>query len=115
MQSRSVDVSRALDQIAEIHGQMAKGEVYRGYRSLPVAASGLIGLVAAALQPAKLGTADPVGFVLYWMAIATAAAFVGSSEIVYNYFVHEGMPERRHTQKVVGQFLPSLVGGAAIS
>jgi len=110
-----VDVSRALDQIAEIHGQMAKGEVYRGYRSLPVAASGLIGLVAAALQPATLGTADPVGFVLYWMAIAIAAGFVGSSEIVYNYFVHEQATERRQTQKVLGQFLPSLAGGAAIA
>jgi hypothetical protein len=115
MQSRRVDVSRALDQIAEIHGQMAKGEVYRGYRSLPVAASGLIGLVAAALQPATLGTADPVGFVLYWMAIAIAAGFVGSSEIVYNYFVHEQATERRQTQKVLGQFLPSLAGGAAIA
>jgi hypothetical protein len=115
MQSRSVDVSRALDQIAEIHGQMAKGEVYRGYRSLPVAASGLIGLVAAALQPATLGTADPVGFVLYWMATALAAGFVGASEIVYNYIVHEERLERRHTQKVVGQFLPSLAGGAAIA
>ena len=115
MQSRSVDVSRALDQIAEIHGQMAKGEVYRGYRSVPVAASGLIGLVAAAVQPATLGTADPVGFVLYWMAIALVAGFVGASEIVYNYIVHEAAPERRHTQKVVGQFLPSLAGGAAIA
>jgi hypothetical protein len=115
MQSRWVDVTRALDQIAEIHGQMAKGEVYRGYRSLPVAASGLIGIVAAVLQPAALGTADPVGFVLYWMAVALAAGFVGSSEIVYNYFVHEQATERRQTQQVVGQFLPSLVGGAAIS
>src|SRR6187551_1479347 len=106
MQSRSVDVSRALDQIAEIHGQMAKGEVYRGYRSVPV---------AAAVQPATLGTADPVGFVLYWMAIALVAGFVGASEIVYNYIVHEAAPERRHTQKVVGQFLPSLAGGAAIA
>ena len=110
-----MDVSRALDQIAEIHGQMAKGEVYRGYRSLPVAASGVIGLVAAALQPATLGTADPVGFVLYWMATALAAGFVGASEIVYNYIVHEAAVERRHTQKVVGQFLPSLAGGAAIA
>ena len=52
-----MDVSRALDQIAEIHQQIAKGEVYRGYRSLPVAASGLIGIAAAWLQPAALGTA----------------------------------------------------------
>ena len=30
-------------QIAAIHDHMAKGEVYRGYQSLPVAASGVIG------------------------------------------------------------------------
>jgi hypothetical protein len=110
-----MDVTRALDQIAEIHEQMAKGEVYRGYRSLPVAASGVIGLGAAWLQPAGLGAADPIGFVLYWTAIAVAAGFVGTSEIIYSYTVHEDVVARRRTRKVVGQFLPSVVGGAAIS
>jgi hypothetical protein len=110
-----VDATRALDQIAEIHRQMAKGEVYRGYRSLPVALSGVIGLIGAWLQPATLGTADPIGFVLYWTAIAAAAAFVGSIEIIFNYAVHEDASGRRQTRKVVGQFLPSLVGGAAMT
>ena len=50
-----MDVSRALTQIAEIHQQMAKAEVYRGYRSVPVAASGVIGIVAAAVQPRYAG------------------------------------------------------------
>jgi hypothetical protein len=115
MQSSKVDVSRALDQIAEIHEQIAKGEVYRGYRSVPVAASGLIGIVAAWLQPARLGHADPDGFVLYWALIAATAGLVGSSEIIYNYVVHEDAAGRRHTRRVVGQFLPSLVGGVAIT
>lgn len=110
-----VDVVRALDQIAEIHGQIAKGEMYRGYRSLPLAASGLMGLAAAWLQPAALGTADPIGFVLYWCAIAAAAGFVGSSEIIYNYVVHDDAARRRRTMKVIGQFLPSVAGGAAIA
>jgi hypothetical protein len=115
LQSSSVDVTRALDQIAEIHQQIAKGEVYRGYRSLPIAASGLIGLLAAWLQPRALGTADPMGFVVYWTAIAAAAGFVGSSEIIYNYIVHEDASGRRQTRRVVGQFLPSLVAGVAIA
>ena len=110
-----MDAIRALDQIEEIHRQIAKGEVYRGYRSLPVALSGLIGLVAAGLQPALLGAGDPIGFVLYWTAIAAAAGFVGASEIVYNYIVHEDAIGRRKTRKVVGQFLPSLVAGVAIT
>ena len=110
-----MDVTRALDQIATIHEQIAKGEVYRGYRSLPVALSGLIGLAGAWLQPASLGAADPIGFVLYWAAVAAAAGFVGSSEIIYSYVVHDDASERRKTRQVLGQFLPSLVGGAAIT
>jgi hypothetical protein len=110
-----VDAIRALDQIEEIHRQIAKGEVFRGYRSVPVALSGLIGIAGALLQPRTLGAADPIGFAVYWTAIAAGAAFVGSSEILYNYVVHEDATGRRQTRKVVGQFLPSLVGGAAMT
>ena len=109
-----MDATRALDQIAEIHRQMAKGEVYRGYRSLPVAMSGLVGMIGAALQPAALA-ADPMGYLLYWAAIASAAALVGSIEILYNYAVKEGPTGRRQTRRVAGQFLPALAGGAAVA
>lgn len=109
-----MDVSRALGQIAEIHQQIAKGEIYRGYRSLPVAASGLLGLTAAWLQPRGLARVDPIGFALYWMTIAVCAGFVGASEIVYNYVVHESAIERRRTRRVIGQFLPAVAAGAGI-
>lgn len=109
-----MDVPRALDQIAAIHAQIAKGEVYRGYRSLPLAASGLIGFIAAWLQPPTLGTSDPVGFVLYWVGVAAAAALVGSSEIIYAYAMEDDAAARRQTRRVVGQFLPSIAGGALI-
>ncbi len=110
-----MDATRALDQIAEIHRQMAKGEVYRGYRSLPVALSGAIGLTAAWLQPHALAATDPIGFVIYWSAVAAGAAFVGSSEILYNYALKEDASGRRHTQRVLGQFLPSLAAGVMIT
>jgi hypothetical protein len=110
-----MDAARALDQIAEIHRQMAKGEVYRGYRSLPVAMSGAIGILAASFQPAGLVARDPIGFVVYWTAIAAAAALVGSSEILFNYAVKENASGRRQTRRVVGQFLPGLAGSAVIT
>lgn len=110
-----MDVSRALSQIAEIHQQMAKGEVYRGYRSVPVAASGLIGIIAAALQPPLVAGPDAIGFVLYWSAVAAVAGVVGASEIAYNYVVREDEAERRRTRQVVGQFLPSVLAAAIVS
>jgi uncharacterized membrane protein HdeD (DUF308 family) len=109
-----VDVTRALDQIAEIHAQIAKGEVYRGYRSLPIAASGAIGVAAAWMQPPEV-THGPIAFAAYWMVVAVAAMFVGSSEILYNYIVHDSASGRRHTRKVVGQFLPSVLAGGAVA
>ena len=109
-----MDLGRALDDIAEIHRQIAKAEVYRGYRSAPLAASAAIGLTAAWLQPAEF-TGDPVGFVSYWLIIAGCAGFVGASEIIYNYVVHEDATERRRTRGVVGQFLPSVAAGAAVA
>jgi uncharacterized membrane protein HdeD (DUF308 family) len=110
-----MDLSRALGQLADIHQQIAKGEIYRGYRSVPVAASGLIGFAAAWAQPPALGASDPVGFVLYWSVIAACAGFVGASEIIYNYVVHDDRAARRQTTQVVGQFLPSVLAGAIIT
>ena len=110
-----MDLSRALGQLADIHQQIAKGEIYRGYRSVPVAASGLIGFAAAWAQPPALGASDPVGFVLYWSVIAACAGFVGASEIIYNYVVHDDRAARRQTTRVVGQFLPSVLAGASIT
>ena len=81
---------------------------------MPIAASGLIGLIAAWAQLPALGVVDPIGFVKYWTGIAACAALIGASEIIYNY-VRDERAERRRTREVVGQFLPSLVAGAIIS
>jgi hypothetical protein len=110
-----LDVPRALEQIAEIRDQATRADVYRGYRAVPVAASGLIGVTAAWLQPASLGSTDPVGFVLYWAVVAACAGLVGVSEIIWNYLVHDYEAERMRTRRVVGQFLPSVLAGAIIS
>lgn len=110
-----MDHARALDQISEIHKHLAKSEVYRGYRSMPVALSGAVGLVAAWLQAPSLGANDPIGFVIFWTAIAGVSATIGMSEIAFNYAFRETTFERRKTRLVVGQFLPSVVVGAIVT
>lgn len=108
-----MDVSRALDQIAEIHQQIAKAEIYRGYRSVPIAASGLIGIAAAAFQPRPMEQ-EPLRFLVYWMAIAASAGCLAASEILFNHVAREDESGRRRTRQVVGQFLPAVIAGAAI-
>jgi len=104
------DVFRALEQIEAIHDQLAKGEVYRGWRSLPVAASGVVGIAAAAGQSGSPN--QPWLFVGYWLAVAVVAFAVGCSEIAWHYVRHADDTERRRTRLVIGQLLPALVAGA---
>ena len=106
------DYSRALEQIAEIHQQLAKTEIYRGWRSLPVACSAVIGFAAAAWPAAPGSHADAWGFTVYWLAVGVVALVVGCSEIVWHYVARATPAERRRSRQVVGQFLPALVAGA---
>jgi len=106
------DYSRALEQIAEIHEHLAKTEVYRGWRSLPVACSGLVGLLAALWQAVTGAPADARTFTLYWIAVGIVALVIGCSEIVWHYLVYATPGERRRSRQVIGQFVPALVAGA---
>jgi hypothetical protein len=109
-----MDHSRALSQIEEIHQQIAKGEIYRGYRSLPIAASGVVGLMAALFQPRRAAD-DPVAFLQYWTVIAAVAAMIGLVEVAYNYLVHDQASSRRRTRQVFGQFLPAALGAVVVT
>jgi hypothetical protein len=106
--------SRALSQIAEIHQQIAKGEIYRGYRSVPIALSGVVGLAAAVAQPARINN-DPVVFLRYWVAVAGLAGVIGLIEVIYNYTVRDHVSGRRRTRQVLGQFLPAVLGAAVVT
>jgi hypothetical protein len=108
-------VTDALDQIAAIHEQLAKGEIYRGYRPAPVALAGVIGLVAAVVQTWVIPADDTVSFLRYWMIVASLSGMMGVSETVLNYLVRDDEFSRRRTHQVVGQFLPCLVAGAAVT
>jgi hypothetical protein len=105
------DVTRALEQIAEIHDHLARGEVYRGWRSFPVALSGIVGLAGAVWQSMYGRPIEPWSFTAYWTLVASISLTVGCSEIAWRY-LRASARERRHTRCVIGQFLPALVAGA---
>lgn len=111
-----MDVPQALDRIEEIHAQMAKGEVFRGYRPVPVALAGAVGLLSGWLQPLLVAAGDDgSGFVAFWLAIAALNVALIAGVVGLGYARSRDAFARRHTVQVVGQFVPCLLAGAAVS
>jgi len=110
-----VDVPQALDRIEEIHAQIAKGEVFRGYRPVPVAIAGVVGLLAGWLQPRLVPEGDAARFLGYWIAVALGNVAINAAVIVAGYARCGDAFARRHTRRVVGQFVPCLLAGAAVT
>jgi hypothetical protein len=121
------DVSRAVEEIAAIHAHLAAREIYRGWRSVPVALSGLVGIGAALVltvrQPVHAGTlipgmglpdADAWTFLRTWFAVGICAMGAGSAEIAWHYTRHASDLERRRTRVVMGQILPALMIGLVV-
>ena len=48
-----MELRKALDQISEIHGHLAKSEIYKSYKSLPIALSGILAIAAARFWPSS--------------------------------------------------------------
>jgi hypothetical protein len=110
-----LDVTRAVEEIAEIHAHLASREIYRGWRSIPVAASGLVGVAAAAALTARQAEADAWAFLRTWFAVGVIALAAGCAEIAWRYVRHASNLERRRTRAVMRQFLPGLVAGLVVS
>lgn len=107
-------VSHALGQIAHIHEQLAKAEIYRGFHPQCVLLSGLLGLVAAAIQPLLVGD-EPLEFVRFWLMAAAVCGTAGVSATVHAYFVRDDEFARRRTWRVGVQFAPCVAAGLLVT
>lgn len=110
---RDPNLSAALEQIHEIHSQMSRGQLYRGYRPVPVAVSAAGGLLAAWAQPHFVAVDDPRGFAYYWLIVAGLCA-LGAASAVLVHFLRQDWFERRHTLYAWGQFVPCLAAGGLV-
>jgi hypothetical protein len=114
-------VNDALGQIAQIHDHLARAEQYRGFHPIEVAATGLIGLLAATAQKLVFALINPFegpsprGFALYWLAVAAIAGGVGVAPAVATYVYHEDEFARRRTRRLAGQFLPCVIAGFCVT
>ena len=76
-------LDEALRQISDIRHQMARSEVFRGYRSATVGLSGGLGLLAAAVQPRWVASPESeLGRYLgLWVGVAALSAIVAGAEM----------------------------------
>ena len=106
-------LDEALDQLSEIHAQVLRSEVFRGYRSGPTAATGIVALVAAAAQSAWVGT-DAQDFVRFWLFAAGACIAVCAVDVLGGVWQAERRA-RDQTLRVVLQFVPAIVVGGLLA
>lgn len=109
-----MELSEALRQVSAIHQQMARADVFRGYRSLTVGASGVLALVAAAVQPfwVPVPEADLARYLVLWVGVAAASLVVVAVEMTRG----AGAGLARHSAVLAAeQFLPCVVVGAALT
>lgn len=112
-----MDLHEALAQISEIREQVARTETFRGYRAAPVAFSGVLACLAAALQDVLVPApaANPAFYLAWWVGAALLSMIVTGVAMVIYCRKSTYSLSRTNTILAVGQFLPSVVAGGLVT
>lgn len=112
-----MELREALTQIAEIRASVAATERFRGYRAVPVAASGLLAAAAALLQPVLVPdpARDLVGYLCLWLAVAVGGAAAAGVRIALRDWFDSHPLTRDVTRLAVAQFAPCLLAGGLVT
>ena len=112
-----MELNEALGRISQIHEQVGRTRTFRGFRSLTVGFSGVLGIAAALVQANRI--THPVdrvgGYVSLWVSVALISLVVVGAELVYRWSVTDSSFRRRQTILVIRQFAPCLVAGATLT
>jgi hypothetical protein len=112
-----MELRDALTQITEIRLQLARTEVFRGYRAMPVAFSGGVAVLAALIQTATIpDPAAQIGpYLGLWIGAAVVSALAAGLEMVIRARNAASSMTRELTGLALEQFCPCLVGGALVT
>ncbi len=112
-----MDLHDALSQISEIRHQMARTEVFRGYRALPVAASGALAMVGAVVQLTWID--DPSrsmgAYLSLWIGAAVLSGVASGLGIAARRRHDTSSWSREVTRLALEQFAPCLVAGGLLT
>jgi hypothetical protein len=112
-----MELREALTQIAEIRRQMAKSDVFRGYRSAPVAVSGGLALCGAIVQPFLVPdpAADIMTYLTLWIGIALLSVTAVAVEMGVRMYWTADWAYLEPTRLAVEQFVPPMIAGMLLT
>lgn len=105
------EVQRALDQLTDIHAQVARASFYLGYRAAPVAAMGFIAWSVATCEALWAGEIGPWAHAMVWLGVALVCASIGAADLWRRRAAVSG----RDTWTAIGQLVPALVVGVSMT
>ena len=111
------DLDKALADITAIRSQLARGSEFRGYGPVTVAATGLLALLAAALQATLLPdpAASTFSYLMLWTGMAALAVVVtGAEMIARTRRIHGGFADAM-LYTAIEQFIPAGVAGLLLT
>ncbi len=112
-----MELREALTQITEIRLQLARTEVFRGYRAVPAAFSGAVALAAATVQ--LLAVPDPVqqvnAYLGLWIGAAVVSGMSALTEMAVRARNASSPLTRELTFLAMEQFCPCVVAGALVT
>jgi hypothetical protein len=112
-----MELQEALSQIAEIRSQMARTEVFRGYRALPVAFSGMLALAASLAQAAWI--ANPMeqlgAYLSLWVSAAVLSALAAGVAMLDRRRRSASAWGREATRLALDLFTPCVVAGGLVA
>jgi hypothetical protein len=113
----AMELRDALTQITEIRAQLARTEVFRGYRAMPVAFSGCVAILAAAIQAVTIP--DPAtqisAYLVLWVGAAVVSALAAGLEMMIRARTAATSVTRELAWLAVEQFCPCLMAGALVT
>ncbi len=112
-----MELRDALTQISEIHSQMARADVFRGYRSVTTAFSGLVAIAATTVQTLLIPhpSQQIVAYVGLWFGAAILCMAVVGAEMVLRNRRLQSKLQSQLTLLAVEQFIPSIIAGGLLT
>ena len=112
-----MDLRDALSQISEIRQRMANERTFRGFRATPAAISGVLAIVAAAIQPSLIPQPqqDIWRYLALWSGVALLSVVGHAAGIILRLQRTRDPLERQATLLAIGQFGPCLIAGLLVT